>query len=421
VNRIAVGFAGLAAAALSSTAAFAITLDQAIASALAHAPAVKAAEADNEAAAARLDQARAERRPMAVASAEAGTGTSDLGGFFGIGRESVSPRAARLSLQQPLFTGGAVRAGVAAARAGGEAAEASLADARLNLRAEVAAVFMQVMTAEQSVTLQQSQVEALAALAEQARLKFEAGDVPRTDLAQAEMRWADARAGLAQAQGDLAVARARYRSLTGDEAIGLEPPDRLPPAPPSLEDALLKARLDAKRIEAAEAALRAAEEGVRRARAAGSPTVALVAEASSVRDQFFPGYQADGAMIGVQARWPLYSGGRTAGKAAEAVAARDKARAQLEGARQAVDQLVIEAWQARLTAEARARAGSDQVVAAETALFSVENEVRVGQKPTLDLLDARRDLLAARIARLRAEEARVAAAFRLAALTATLD
>ena len=61
-------------------------------------------------------------------------------------------------------------------------------------------------------------------------------------------------------------------------------------------------------------------------------------------------------------------------------------------------------------------AAADRASAATIALESVRHEVRVGQKPTLDLLDAERDALAAYSAGVAARGGAVAAAYHLNAL-----
>ena len=62
------------------------------------------------------------------------------------------------------------------------------------------------------------------------------------------------------------------------------------------------------------------------------------------------------------------------------------------------------------------RAAMDQSTASAAALNSVRHEVRVGQKPTLDLLDAERDALAAESALVLARGDQVVDAYRLNAL-----
>jgi TolC family type I secretion outer membrane protein len=414
-HRLLAG-AAVALGLLAPAAASAVTLDDAIALALAHDPGLKHAQAEREAAAARLQQARAGGLPSVEVSASASEASTNFGHFFGYGERTLQPRQAEVSITQPIYAGGAVQAAVAEGKAGQAQSAAVYEAARLSLIADVADAYAGVRAAEQAVGLQQAEIEELALVRSQAQRRFDDGEISRTDVDQSQARLSAARADLARGQGDLADARERYRILVGEEPAGLEPPGEPPATPQSLDDAVSAASAGNPGVAAAEDGLRAAEAAVRRAKAEGAPTLALVAQASSVRDQFFPGYQADGAAVGVAARWPLFTGGLVSGKVDEAQAGVRAAEAALDQARAASEEAAIDAWQARQTADRVAEAADDQAKAAEGVLDSVRNEVRVGARATLDLLDAERDALAAKIGQLDAQRARLVAAYRLKAV-----
>jgi TolC family type I secretion outer membrane protein len=406
---IAVGLFG-------STGAGAVTMDEAIGLALRHDPGLKRAQAERDASRARLQQARAGGLPSVVVSASASEASTNFGNFFGFGQRSLTPRSAQISVTQPIFSGGAVGAAINQAKAAEAEAKSNQEGARLALIADVAEAFVSVKSHEQAVALRQAQVEEFVLVRTQSQRRFDDGEVSRTDVDQAQSRLSAARAALAASQGELARLRARYRTLVGEEPVGLDAPGE-PPAPPaSLDEAVTEAEADNPSVAAAEDAVRASEAAIARARAEGAPTVALVAEASSIRDQFLPGYQADGGSIGVQGRWSLFTGGLVSGKVSEAEANRRGAEAALDQTRAAIEEAAIDAWQARQTADVVAVAARDQAKAAEGAADSVRNEVRVGARPILDLLDAEREALAARIDQLEAEGARVVAAYRLKAV-----
>lgn len=394
----------------------ATSLQDAISLALQHDPGLKRAEAERDGARARLQEARAGRLPSVTASASAAAGHTDFGQFFGFGGYDLKPRAAEISLQQPLFTGGAVSAAIGQAKALDLAARAQTQSTRLGLIADVAEAYVAVRTGEKSVELTRANVGELTVVRDQARLRFQGGDAPRTDLDNAQARLSGAEAALASSEGGLARARARYRTLVGEEPAALDPPGEPPPGPADLSQAAAEADANSPSVAAAQAAVRAADEGVRQAKAGRLPTLALTAQASSVRDQFLPGYKADGASVGVQGRWTLFSGGLISGKIDEAAAGRRAAEDALDQARANVEEAAIDAWQARQTADAVARAAADQAAAAESALYATRQEVRVGQKTTLELLDAEREALSARLGALQADGSRVVAAYRLNAV-----
>jgi outer membrane protein TolC len=167
---------------------------------------------------------------------------------------------------------------------------------------------------------------------------------------------------------------------------------------------------------AAEASARAADAGVRYAEADRLPTLALTATASTTRDQFFPGYRDDGVTVGVQGRWTLFSGGLVSGRISEAHADVRAAQAGVDAARAQVREAVVGAWQDVQTARAVVLAASDQSEASASALESVRNEVRVGERPTVDLLDVERDALASQDSLVIARGQQVVDAYRLNAL-----
>lgn len=407
----------LAAISLPGAAA-AMSLPEAIAQAERSNPGLAEARARADAAGARLDQARAGRLPSLVLSGESGQGTSDLGGFFGFTKTDVAPRAASLELRQPLFAGGAINAAVARAHDGSTAARALAGGARANLAAQVAEAYVGVQSARQLLALNLAQVRQMDQIARDAGLRFQGGEIARTDVAQAQARLAEAQAGLARARGEVALSQARFLSVVGAEPDVLD--DAPPPAnlPASLDDAAARAEGSNPSLLAAQANARAAEANVRFARAGRLPSLALSAKASSVHDQFLPGYRADDVTVGVQGQWTLFAGGAINGRVDEALADLRAARAGLDAARAGVKEAVIGGWSAVETAHAVARAAQAQVDAAASALDSVRQEVRVGQKPTLALLDAEREALAAQSARVAAQGGEVIAAYRLAALMA---
>ena len=407
---------GLLAAICLPGIATAMSLDEAIALAQRSNPTLAQSKAQADAADARLSEARAGRMPTVVLSGEAGWGTTDLGGFFGFGRSNVSPRGAVLEVRQPLFAGGAITAAIDRAREGRDAALAQAAGAKALLSAQVAEAYVTVLSAGQLLALQEAQVRQLDEIAQQAELKFKDGETPRTDLDQARARLAAAQADLARANGDVARARAHFTNVVGAEPEALEPLSEVPQTPAALEDAFADATQSSPTLLAAEASARAADAGVRYAQADRMPTVALTASASTTRDQFFPGYRADGVTVGVQGRWTLFSGGLVSGRISEARADVRAAQAALDVARAQIREAVVGAWQDVQTSRAVIQAASDQSTASASALDSVRNEVRVGQKPTVDLLDAEREALAAQDALVIARGQQVVDAYRLNAL-----
>jgi outer membrane protein len=402
--------------AAAPTAARAVTLEEALAAARAGNPAAIAAGAERRAADARLAQAEAARLPSASLSGTLGAGRLDPQGYFGLSAQSVVPRAVQAQVEQPLWAGGRIAAGREAARAGVAAAKAGEALAQALLAADVVAAYAGTVAARDELALRRTQLAQMREIERQARLRFRAGEVPSTDVAQAESRRAEAEAGLAAAEGEAEAAAARLTALTGLRPDGSEVLPPAPGVPASQAEALAAALSTWPALAQAEAGVAGARAQLAAARADRHPQLGAFAEASSLRDQFFPDYAADQVVVGVRARWTFFDPGRRA-RAAEAGARTEVAQAQADGARRALEAEVA-AVHARWRAAGRSVEASEaRCRAAEEALRAIRLERRVGMKPQLAELDAEREALEAAVARTRAQAALLAAAWRLRILT----
>lgn len=395
-------------------------LAAAISDALANAPAIAEASATEAAARARLDRARAEGNPLLRVEGSYGAGRIDNGGFFGLSADNTSPLALQATAEMPIYAGGRVSSATDQARSGAEIARFALDQARLQTVVGAVTAYTDVLTARKLEARFAALVAALAETERQSALRFQAGEIPGSDLALARARRAEADAGFAQAQGRRISVEAAYLRLTGKPAADLAPLPGLPVTPPTLDEATDLARNANPELRQAGAAVEAARAATRAARAEALPTVGAFAEAAHVRDQFFPGYRADSMAIGVRGRWTLFAGGRVAAATRAADADLDASEARLRQARLALDGMVIEAWQDLSTARRMTLASRLRVDAATEALRGTRLEAQVGARPTLAVLDAEREAIEAEAALLHAEAMQTVAAWRLNALTGNL-
>ena len=112
---------------------------------------------------------------------------------------------------------------------------------------------------------------------------------------------------------------------------------------------------------------------------------------------------------------PLYQGGRLSALHRNAIALRDAARSELLQITLLVEQEVGSAWADVLVAQARLRAATDQIRAAEIAFEGAREEARVGARTTLEVLDREQELNDARTARIAALADEVIATYALLA------
>ena len=400
--------------------AMAQDLNTAIADALAHAPALAETTAGETAAKARLDRAKAEGNPLLRVEGSVGAGRIDNHAFFGMTAANTTPLAAQATVEMPLYAGGRVASAIDQAKGGAEIARLQSEQARLQTIVQAVGAYAEVLTARKLEDRFTQFVAELGETERQARLRYQTGEIPSSELAQARARRAEAQAGLAQAEGHRTSAEAAYRRLTGKPAGDLAALPDLPKVPASLDEALDSARNANPALKQARQAVTIARAGLRAAEAEGLPTVGAFAEAAHVRDQFFPDYRADSLAFGVRGRWTLWAGGRVAASTRAASAELAASEARLRQADEMLEGMVIDAWQGLATARRTLDATGLRRDAAAEALRGIQLEAKVGQKPTLAVLDAEREAIEAEAALLEAQAMQTLAAWRLNALTGTI-
>jgi outer membrane protein len=264
------------------------------------------------------------------------------------------------------------------------------------------------------VELQQSNVTVLELTLRQTRDRFIIGEVTRTDVAQAESRLALGRSQLLNAEANANTSRAQYRQVIGVE------PGRLAPGtsvdrffPRTLAAAIARGLNENPLTTTAAYNVDAALLQVKIAEGALYPVVTATA---SVTKQFgstqvLTQLQSLNAIIGAQVAVPLYQGGSEFATIRQAKETLGQQRLNLETARDQVRANVVQAWGQLDAAKAQIQATQAQVAAAEIALNGVREEARVGQRTTLDVLNAQQDLVSARVALVTAQHDRVVASF----------
>ncbi|MEO5339919.1 MAG: TolC family outer membrane protein [Magnetococcus sp. MYC-9] len=224
--------------------------------------------------------------------------------------------------------------------------------------------------------------------------RYQVGEITRTNVSQAEARLVSAQAEQVKADNDLAVAQAHYFEVAGSpapEKLTL-PGFRHSPGEGSLESwlAQLEQRPD---VRAASKRLSIADAAIAQEQAGHWPTVALT---SSANHTWQRGNieEVDKYNLGMKMELPLYSGGMTLSKTAEAQARRDAQWAQLDRLRR---QAYREVEKARLdlhSSQVLLNSFNSIVAAAQMARDGVEREFRVGTRTALELLDAEHELFA---------------------------
>lgn len=269
------------------------------------------------------------------------------------------------------------------------------------------AAFIGVRQAEALVALNEANVRLITQELRASQDRFDVGQVTRTDVSIAEARLAAARAGLAAQQGGLVRAREEYKAAVGRYPGVLTAPRATPSVPDTLATAKAVARDRHPDIASAKHQVAAAEIGVARAEASLLPSLSGTASTGLNQDGDTSG------SIGLSLSGPIYQGGALTSAVRKVTAQRDATRSGLLSTVLSVEQNVGNAWANLAVAVASLEANDRQVASAQLALDGLREELRLGARTTLEVLDQEQELLDARTDRVNTENDRLLAVYSL--------
>lgn len=221
-------------------------------------------------------------------------------------------------------------------RESARAMELSAEDARDLVVLAVGGTYLQVQAARARLDATATQVETADAILRQTRERQAVGLLAKVDVDRAEIQALTQRQRLTALRSDLVKLKINLVRMIGLGASDqYELADAVPfaPAPDlALEDALLRAREGRADLKAADAQLRAAELALAAARAEHLPTVGISADYGAIGSSPSTAEPTYGVVGRV--RVPIWDGGRTSGRIAQAetvVAQRRAERDDLAG------------------------------------------------------------------------------------------
>ncbi len=355
-------------------------------------------------------QALAELRPTAQLQVT-GDFTRTLAGRITQSRRSFADQlkgstfnenriSAEVTVEQPLYTGGRATADALAARGAIRAGREELRVIEGDLFLRVISAYAAIRRDSRTLALRQASIAQIKATLDEVTARREAGELTRTDIAQAATQLDAAIATTNLAEQQLEQDRSGFAALVGHDPGVLAPEPALPQLPRSLEEAFdLAQRLSpdlgqviaAERTSRARIAAAAAEEhprlSLRGSARLGGQAVPLH---TYNQDQEYTGQ----AVLTV----PLTQGGLTSSRIEQARDRNAADRERIEGARRSVVQQVVDAWNGVATAQRNLIVQQAQLKSAQVLDEGTFEEYRAGLRSTFDVLFAHGSLRDAEIA-----------------------
>lgn len=389
-----------------------------------------------------VPQAKSGLRPFVTGtgSANALRSRTTRGDNLGTQRTRADSIGFGVTISQTLFDGFQTPNNVRAAEAQVKASQKNLSNTEQDTLFDAATVYMDVLRDRQFASLRRQNLAFLQEQVRAASARFEVGEGTRTDVAQAESEQALATALLNSALAQVATSEANYLQIIGDAPNDLDP-GRAPRGlvPDSVSSALAISQKEHPAILATLYAVDAQAFTVKATEGQLLPTLSLN---GTVEDQYslsdtdpnggggsgLPGVDIDvntqnevAASVGATLSIPIYQGGLASSQVRQSKEVLGQRQIEVDQTRDQVRSAVATAWAELQAARANISGYNAQVQAARLALNGVVEERNVGQRTTLDVLDAQADLISAQILLVGAQRDEVVASYALVSATGRLS
>lgn len=408
--------------ALSPGVAFADSLRQALESAYTNNPSIISALLEVKATAENIALAKSAQRPNVSVSGNF-TRSFSTDDMFGGDVDARSTYDLGLDFRQNLFDNFKSDAQIEQARAYTELAKYGLDSAVQNVLLATVQAYYNVVRDTQLVQIRSDNLAFYEAQLKSAEDRLSLGEGTRIEVSQARARQAQAVASYRQAVSQLATNQATYERYVGKKPKGLSGDyDVTKLLPGSVEQALDLAFANNPALLSARAQIRVAQAGLDIADSSFGPTLNLIGNICGIgcnpQDSSDPGQSA---RLTLSLSVPIYSGGALGANVRKASLDQAKTEADALAARDQVQEAVVSAWSGLQNVAAQIQSAESGVEAGQAALEGVMQERDVGQKTTLDVLNAQAELTTVREGLISARSSRMVAAFSLLSAVGKLN
>ncbi len=375
-----------------------LSLKECIETALKNQPAIRAARENVRAGQGRETQAASPYFPQLTASTGYSESHAPLGGAFG--DSTTKSYTTSLSMNQTLYDFGKTGNAYDAAKLGTLSLERDADRINQEVVLNVKQSYYALLAAKKLVEVAQKTIEQTESHLKQAEAFFRAGSKPRYDVTRAEVEVNNANLGLINAKNGV-----RIRTIALNNAMGIDPGrsteivEALPtvPALPTLEQAQIDAlqnRPDMKRMEAD---IEAARSRVRAEQSNYLPTLSANAayswangstEMGPFMGTMFKGDVQNSWNAGIMLTLPLFQGGLTKGRVAEARGNMLAIEAQRDAMKQSILLEVNQAFADLESAAARVEVMEKTLQKARENLDIAQGRYKAGVGPYIEVTDA---------------------------------
>lgn len=292
--------------------------------------------------------------------------------------------------------------------------ESDLAQAEIELLAQVTDAYITVLVADNTVSQFQVESEALEKQLAEAQALYSRALIPLTQVLETQTRSETVKADLIEAEGGAAIARERLTELIGVrdfELMDIAEEVSLTARMVTAEQAVAEALLNSPAVAAAEDSADAAEFGIKREQGSWLPEVSLVLnhQYSDVGFDNLTSPPRTTESVSIAVSYPLVQGGAGSARIRGAWAEFYAAKEELEGIKRQVETQTRSAWVRLIAANKRILATQQALDTANVNVSAAQKSVKAGTARVTDVLFALAQRTRAQRDRFFAEQQRIMA------------
>ena len=300
--------------------------------------------------------------------------------------------------------------------------ESDLAQAEIELLAQVADAYLTVLAEVNTVSQFKVESQALEKQLDEARALYSRSLLPLTQVLETQTRSDSVKADLIEAEGEAAIARERLTELIGVrdfELMDIAKGAKLTARMATSEQAVAQALQNSPAVAAAKDNADAAEFGIKREKGSWWPEVNLVLnhQYSDVGFDNLTSPPRTIESVSIAVSYPLIQGGSGSARIRGAWAEFYAAKEELEGVKRQVETQTRSAWVRLIAANKRITAAQQALDTASVNVSAAQKSVKAGTARITDVLFALAQRTRAQRDRFLAEQQRVLAWLELELIT----
>lgn len=369
---------------------------------------LKATARRNNAVAEGLAKAYSGWRPKISATASLGTARSTdhnvdpiTGAKIADVTRKLNPKTTALEVQQNIFEGGRTLANTTIAENQIIAAHHQFFHTEQQTLLSAVQAYLDLWFKRRQLEITRTSVKFFETNVEHTKARADLGEVGLTEMAEAEFRYEEALADFVAAEAEVQNATAYYIKI-----IGQQPPKELVlpvdigdmvTLPQSLDELKNVATKEYPPVLQAIYDAKAAEAGIDYAQAELMPRVDLVGSAGKNINTNYAGSRIKDLSAQVRVTVPLYNQGADWADVRSSHQTAAQKSAEVAIARRDAIEAAVKAWEVRFAARGQLKKLEAQIKAGEVRIEGTRQESLVGERTLLDVLNAQRDVVGARI------------------------